>query len=125
MDSLKAGTFASFAALFASATTLVCCALPALFVVLGAGAVWAGLMGSFPGLILISEHKGTAFSLAIILLTVAGIMLWRARSLPCPNDAKLAMACARARRWSKAIFALALICLLIGGFFAFAAPYFL
>lgn len=124
MDNLKAGKFASFAALFASATTLVCCALPALFVVLGAGAVWAGLMGSFPGLIWISEHKGMAFSLAIVLLTLAGSMLWRARSLPCPTDAGMAMACARTRRWSEAVFAVAFVCLLIGGFFAYAAPYF-
>ena len=39
-------------ALFTSATTLVCCALPAMLVMLGMGAVWSGVIG-------VSEHLGS------------------------------------------------------------------
>ena len=42
---------ANFFALFASSSTLVCCALPAIFVALGAGASFASLVSSFPFLI--------------------------------------------------------------------------
>ena len=43
--------------LFSSLGTLVCCALPSLFVVLGAGAVLAGLVSSLPLLIILSKYK--------------------------------------------------------------------
>ena len=42
--------------LFTSFGTLICCALPAMFVALGAGAVLAGLVSSLPFLILISKR---------------------------------------------------------------------
>ena len=50
-------TLAPTLSLFASAGTLVCCALPALFVTLGAGAALAGLVGEFPQLVWLSTYK--------------------------------------------------------------------
>ena len=48
---------ANFFALFASSSTLVCCALPAIFVGLGAGASFASLVSTFPFLITLSQYK--------------------------------------------------------------------
>ena len=50
---------ANFFSLFASSSTLICCALPSLFVVLGAGASFASLLTIFPFLIVLSKYKVT------------------------------------------------------------------
>ena len=48
---------ANFFSLFASTSTLICCALPAIFVAIGAGATFASLVSSFPFLITLSKYK--------------------------------------------------------------------
>jgi hypothetical protein len=111
-----------FTALFFSLSTLVCCALPALFVALGAGATFVSLLGSFPQLIWISENKGLVFSLAAALLALSTL---HRRLIPreCPTDPQLALQCTRARRISGVVSALSWLSLLIGCFFAFIAPF--
>ena len=55
--------------LLASSSTLICCALPALFILMGAGATLATLVDFFPQLILISKYKVyITVSTAIILM---------------------------------------------------------
>ena len=56
-------TLASLALLTSSAT-LVCCVLPAVLVMLGAGAALAGLVTAIPQLIWLSEHKPLVFGLS-------------------------------------------------------------
>ncbi len=108
--------------LFTSAATLVCCALPALMVSLGMGAVLAGLVSDFPQLVWLSRHKAAVFGGAALLLLAAGIMLWRARNLPCPTDPAQARACKLLRRVSLIIYGLSVLLFLTGAFFAFVAP---
>ena len=108
--------------LFTSAGTLVCCALPALFVTLGMGATLAGLTSSFPAIIWLSRYKLWVFAFAAIMLTFAGIMQWRARNMPCPADLKKAKACSRLRKISLSIWIFSLLAYLTGFFFAFIAP---
>lgn len=108
--------------LFTSATTLICCALPALMVSLGMGAVLAGVVSDFPELIWLSQNKVTVFGIAAALLSASGIMLWHARNLPCPTDRLQALACSRLRVASLAIYGLSVLIFLTGGFFAFIAP---
>ena len=114
-------TAAPALALFASASTLVCCALPALLVTIGAGAVMAGLATSVPGLIWLTAHKAWVFAGAGAMLALAGLAKWSARNAPCPADPKQARACAAMRRWGTAILVVAVITYVIGGFFAFFA----
>lgn len=106
---LKTGLGAAALSLLASSSTLLCCALPALFVALGAGAALAGLVTAAPWLVWLSLHKGLTFGAAAVLLVAAGVLLWRARSLPCPVDARLAAACARVRKASLVIYGIALL----------------
>ena len=72
--------------LFASAGTLVCCALPALLVTLGMGAVLAGLVSNVPGLVWFSEHKVAVFVVAGVLILSAGVARHYAGSRSCPVD---------------------------------------
>lgn len=119
---LRATLGASGLSLLASSSTLVCCALPALLVALGAGATLVALTVRFPQLIWLSEHKAGVFGGAALMLAAAGAAQWRARSLPCPADPAAARACMRARRLSVAVYALSVLLFLTGGFFAFVAP---
>ena len=121
-ESIKAPSLApAFAALFASSATLVCCALPAALVALGAGAVMAGLVSTVPQLIWLGQHKAWVFGLAGALLALAGAWQWHARTLPCPIEPRAAAACMAARRWGWRIWFLAVGLFAIGGFFAFFA----
>ena len=116
------GLWAAMGALLASAGTLVCCVLPAAMVSLGAGASLVSLLGAFPQLIWLSAHKGWVFGVALVMLGVAGALLYRARFAPCPADPRLALACQRLRRWSVMVYAFAVIATLTGGLFAFVLP---
>lgn len=105
--------------LFSSAGTLVCCALPAAFVALGLGSVFAGLVSRVPQLVWLSEHKGFLFGVAAGSLAVGAAMQYRARSRPCPAEAKLADACRETRRWTGPAYWIAAGLLVIGASFAF------
>lgn len=122
MAGLRSAFASSFLSLFTSGGTLVCCALPALMVSLGAGAAMAGLIGAFPQLIWLSEHKVPLFSLAAAMLAAAGVMQWRARSLPCPADPALARACMRTRRVSAWLYGVSVAMFSVGVLFAFVLP---
>jgi hypothetical protein len=102
-----------------SFTTLLCCALPALLVSLGAGAVLASLVTAVPQLVWISEHKTPLFAFAGVMLLLSGIYSYRQRNAPCPTDPLQAKSCLRLRRISARIFYLSLLVYAIGFFFAF------
>lgn len=116
-------TLAPTLSLFLSAGTLLCCALPALLVSLGMGAALAGLVGTFPQITILSEYKAYVFGGAALMLAIAGFLMWKARNLPCPAEAKKAKACARLRKVSIGIYLFSVVIFLIGAFFAFAAQY--
>ena len=113
----------SCATLFFSLSTLICCALPALFVMLGAGATFASLLGVFPQLIWFSEYKEVVFLVAGVLL-FANLTARVFLPPQCPADPRLAAECARAQRVSGVVLKISLIAYLVGGFFAFVAPLF-
>lgn len=118
----RANLFAAFGSLVLSSGTLVCCVLPAVMVALGAGASLAGLVTTFPQLVWMSAHKGLVFGAAGAGLAVAGALQWRARSLPCPADPKLAAACMRTRRASAITYGVGVAIFAVGAFFAFVLP---
>ena len=108
--------------LFLSSATLVCCALPAAAVAIGAGASLASLISVFPALVVLSMHKVLTFSLAALGLLIGGWMQHRQRHAPCPADRRLAEACRRSRVWSIRLFLGSVALFAIGGFFAFLLP---
>lgn len=112
----------SLLSLFASTSTLLCCALPALLVSLGAGAALASLVAVFPQIVWISEHKEAIFLLSSVLMVLGGFLQWRNRFAPCPVDPDLRKACLSTRRTSLRIYLVSLVLLLVGGWFAFIQP---
>lgn len=112
-------------ALFTSISTLICCALPALLVSIGMGAVMAGLIETVPGITWMGANKIIVFSLAGLVLAVSGAWQWHARSLPCPADPVKAKACARLRQMSWILWWIAIAAFVVGAFFAFFAKYLL
>lgn len=114
-------TAAPVLALFGSTATLICCALPALFVALGMGAVVAGLVSAAPQITWLSENKPLVFSGSGALIALAAWLQWQARSAPCPTEPRAARACQRLRAASIVILAIAAIAWCIGAFFAFFA----
>lgn len=121
MNDLYKQAFLPTLSLFTSAGTLVCCALPALFVTLGMGAALAGLVSTAPWLVLLSEHKLAVFAMAGVLLSLSAFLQWRGRNAPCPVDPKQAKACMRLRKISVGILAFSILVYLTGVFFAFIA----
>ncbi len=107
--------------LFTSVSTLLCCALPALLVTIGAGATLAGIVSTAPWLIALSKYKTWTFGISALMMLFAGIMLWRARNAPFPIDPIQAKSCQRLRRFSVWVFGISVLIWLTGFFFAFLA----
>jgi hypothetical protein len=119
----RASAWASVLSLFASSGTLVCCALPALLVALGAGAALSSLVSSFPQIVWLSEHKEALFVVAGLAMAAGGALQWRNRSAPCPTDPALRQACLGMRRISLRIYLSSVVVCGVGGWFAFVQPW--
>lgn len=114
---LNEGTV-TFLALFASAGTLICCALPIALVTLGLGAAVVGLTGALPWLVTLSRHKEWVFAVSALLLLAAGWALYR-RGRSCPADPQLGLLCSRLDRWNRRIYWTSIAVWGIGFFAAF------
>lgn len=114
-------TLPAFLSLFTSAGTLVCCALPALLVSIGAGTVMAGLIDTVPQITWFGKNRNMVFALAGMLLLASGLWQLHARTLPCPADRLRAAACARARRLGAIAWSISAALFVTGVFFAYFA----
>ena len=112
-----------FLGLFGSVGTLLCCALPALFVSLGAGAVLASMIGSAPWLVVFSKYKLITFVIAGILLLLAIVMQRQSRLKECPIDSEQAAVCAESKKINQWVLYFSVAIYIIGFFFAYLASY--
>lgn len=119
----RGGLWSSLASLFASSSTLVCCAIPALLVAIGAGAALSSLVSIFPQVVWLSEHKEALFGFAGLMMIGSGALQWRNRSAPCPIDPALRDACLKTRKTASIVYAASVVLYLIGGWFAFVQPW--
>lgn len=119
----RASLWTSVLSLFASSSTLVCCALPALLVALGAGAALSSLVSVFPQVVWLSEHKLGLFGFAAVAMAVSGLLQWRNRTAPCPTDPALRQACLKTRQTSWRLYGFSLAVYVVGGWFAFVQPW--
>jgi len=119
---LRSQRFVSFVSLFTSSGALICCAIPALLVSIGAGASLAGLVSAFPQLVWLSEHKIAIFVISGILILCSVTVSLLNRNAPCPIDPLKANACMRLRKWSFLSLSIAILFYLIGASFAFIIP---
>ncbi len=119
-DSSPAHRISVWATLLTSSTTLVCCALPIVFVTLGMGATVAAVTHAFPFLLTLSEHKTWVFGFAAVMLMLSGWLLYRpGRS--CPAEPGLREACSLAQRWNRRVYWGSVVIWMIGFFAAYLA----
>lgn len=113
----------SWLALFAGTSTLLCCALPALLVMLGAGATLATLVSVFPQIVWLSEHSAWVFGGGAVMLLLGGAAQWQQRHAPCPLDPGLRQACMAQRQRSARIYGVSVLLFAVGSWFAFIQPW--
>jgi len=116
---------ANFFSLFASSSTLVCCALPAIFVTIGAGASFASLVSTFPFLITLSQYKIYITFFALVMLLIAGYANYRNYNLPCPADPELGRLCMKTRKRSRVIYYVSAGIFMFATLFTYLVPRFL
>ncbi|HYY68497.1 MAG TPA: hypothetical protein VE734_02095 [Terriglobales bacterium] len=103
----KTGGLLGYVSLFTSLGTLLCCALPSLFVLVGLGATVASVVSAAPWLISLSRHKNWTFAIAGLLIAANFVYVFRvaprlqASGQSCPVDQP--SACDTASRVSRAI----------------------
>ena len=66
----------NYFSLFSSFSTLLCCALPSVLVLLGMGTAVASLLTAAPWLVTVSRHKIWTFSIAGVLIAMSFVMTY-------------------------------------------------
>ena len=66
----------NYLSLFSSFSTLICCALPSVLVLLGMGTAVASLLSAAPWLVSLSRHKVWTFSIAGTLIACSFVMTY-------------------------------------------------
>ncbi len=113
----------SYLSLFTSLSTLLCCALPSLFVLFGLGATVASLLSQAPWLVTMSQHKHWVFVIAGLLISANFVYVYavapkvQAKNGACdPNDPT---GCQTASRFSRIVLWCSAVLYLIGCFTAY------
>ena len=113
---------ANLISLFASSSTLICCALPAVFIVIGAGATFASIISIFPFLVVISKYKVSITLVSLLILVFAGYINYRTYYLPCPADPELGRTCLKTRKRSRSIYYFSVILFTFATIFTYFIP---
>jgi mercuric ion transport protein len=72
----KRAALLNYFSLFSSFSTLICCALPSVLVLLGMGTTVASLLSAAPWLVSLSRHKIWTFSIAGVLISMSFVMTY-------------------------------------------------
>jgi len=104
--------------LFTTSGTLLCCALPIIFVTLGMGATVVAMTSTFPFLITLTQYKIWVFVFSGCMLLVSGWLMLRPGRY-CPTDKALSLACNKAFRLNKRIYWSSVVIWSIGFFAAY------
>src|SRR5579884_914532 len=113
----------SYFSLFTSLSTLLCCALPSVLVLLGLGATVASMLSALPWLVTLSKHKPWTFGISGVLIAASFVnMYWivpkLTRGQAC--DADDPTACGQASRVSKVLLWTSAAIYMAGFFVAYA-----
>jgi hypothetical protein len=76
MQRVKRAALLNYFSLFSSFSTLICCALPSVLVLLGMGTTVASLLSAAPWLVSLSRHKIWTFSIAGVLIAMSFVMTY-------------------------------------------------
>ncbi len=115
----------NFFALLSSSSTLLCCALPAILVSMGAGAVFANIISVVPALTVVSRFKIEITIATLVILIAVGVLHSKTAKMPCPADPILGRACLKSRKRSRVVYYLSCMVFAIASTFTFIVPEFL
>jgi mercuric ion transport protein len=76
MQRARRAALLNYFSLFSSFSTLICCALPSVLVLLGMGTTVASLLSAAPWLVGLSRHKIWTFSIAGVLIAMSFVMTY-------------------------------------------------
>jgi mercuric ion transport protein len=97
----------NYFSLFSSCSTLLCCALPSVLVLLGLGTAVASILSAAPWLVSLSRHKIWSFSLSGVLIALSFLVTYviapRLRADANACDADNPAACGQASRLSRVL----------------------
>lgn len=72
----KRAALLNYLSLFSSFSTLICCALPSVLVLLGMGTTVASLLSAAPWLVCLFRHKVWTFGIAGVLIALSFVMTY-------------------------------------------------
>jgi mercuric ion transport protein len=111
----------NYFSLLTSLSTLLCCALPSLLVLIGLGASVASMLSFMPWLVALSHHKQWTFAVSGILIALSFANMYyiapRIRAKECDADDPLA--CEEASRFSKILIWVSAVIYAVGIFVAY------
>jgi mercuric ion transport protein len=113
----------NYLSLFTSLSTLLCCALPSLLVLVGLGATVAGFLSALPWLVTLSRHKNWVFAVSGALIASNFLYIYavaprlRAQSEECTLD--IPGVCEATARTSRLMLWLSAVIFLLGFFAAY------
>ena len=111
--------------LFTTVSTLICCALPALLVTLGMGAVVISAVSAFPWLIPLTRNKEWLFLCVGLLISVNFFLVYRPRKQLACDVQSGGDGCKVARDWNRTVLWLSAGIYALGLFMAYLALPFL
>lgn len=106
---------------FGTGGTLICCVLPTVLVLMGAGSTLVFLTSAFPWLVTLSEHKEVVFVASAVILGGAWYALVSQWNI-CPADPELGRQCMRRKKQSLWVLGAATVLQLGGAFYSLALP---
>jgi len=120
IDARRSGLLNYFS-LFTSVSTLLCCALPSLLVLLGLGATVASVLSNLPWLVALSRHKAWTFSIAGVLIALSFLNTYyiAPKLRPAECDAEDPSACGEASTVSKVMLWISAVIYAFGFFVAY------
>ena len=110
------------ASLVTSISMCICCALPALLLLLGGGPILLSLFSTFPKLLLLEKYSLLLFIVSGTLITASGILKWKNRHYACPSDPKAEKSCKKLNCFNKYLYMFTVIIFLVGAFITFILP---
>ncbi len=110
--------------IISASSTLLCCAMPAFLIAIGAGSSLAFIISAIPEIVLLSRYKTILFFITGIIILISYYNN-RQNNISCPNEPVRAKNCQRNQKWSNLLLKFSILLYSIGFFMAFIAPYLL
>jgi hypothetical protein len=115
----------NIASVIASLSMCICCALPALLLVLGGGPFLATIFSIFPKLFLLEKNSTLIFIISGSLILTSGLLKLRNKNKLCPDTLIEEKSCLDLKCLNKYLYIFSISLFIFGTLFNFILPKFL